>query len=120
MSQVSLDPARTLKPSLSSTATREQSEPPSNNTSTQEPRDMTQYVKQSLLDAKVMHSLSPWITCGVYDIQVRRSYKEICYAKRMNNQRVYRRVGRCDWNYLGELKICFIFVRGLRERKDVK
>lgn len=39
-------------------------------TSTQDSRETTHYVKQSLLDAKVISCLAPWIMCGIHEIQV--------------------------------------------------
>ena len=43
----------------------------------QDSLETTHYVKQSLLDAKIIYCLAPWIMCGIYDIQVILIFKLI-------------------------------------------
>lgn len=56
--------------SLQSSSVHERPSTLTQMTSTQDSRETTHYVKQSLLDAKVISCLAPWIMCGIYEIQV--------------------------------------------------
>ena len=60
----------------------------------QDSLETTHYVKQSLLDAKIIYCLAPWIMCGIYDIQVILIFKLI---PKFTN---YTREGRGECNPL--------------------
>lgn len=69
MSQSSVTSMSSSKAFQSSSIT-DQSTTSAHSTGTQNSRETTHYVKQSLLDAKVISCLAPWIMCGIYEIQV--------------------------------------------------
>lgn len=68
LSLASVDTLISSKQSQSSSL-NDASAPFSQPTDTQDSRDTRHYVKQSLLDSKVIYCLAPWIMCGIYDIQ---------------------------------------------------
>ncbi|XP_067051847.1 uncharacterized protein [Acropora muricata] len=68
LSLASVDTLTSSKQSQSSLL-NDASAPFSQPTDTQDSRDTRHYVKQSLLDSKVIYCLAPWIMCGIYDIQ---------------------------------------------------
>lgn len=68
LSQTSVDSIPSSKPSQPSSV-NDPSTPSTQVTVSQDSRETTHYVKQSLLDAKVIYCLAPWIMCGIYDIQ---------------------------------------------------
>ena len=69
MSQSSVTSMLSSK-TLQSSPINDQSTASAHSTGTQDSREKTHYVKQSLLDAKVISCLAPWIMCGIYEIQV--------------------------------------------------
>ena len=70
LSQASLTSTRSTKSFDPSPSNADQSTSSPNSTVAQDLRETTHYVKQSLLDAKVICCLAPWIMCGIYEIQV--------------------------------------------------
>ncbi|CAH3194414.1 unnamed protein product [Porites evermanni] len=68
LSQVSVDTSTSSNPSKPSSAT-DMSTPSAQVAGAQDSLETTHYVKQSLLDAKIIYCLAPWIMCGIYDIQ---------------------------------------------------
>ncbi|KAJ7363514.1 hypothetical protein OS493_009669 [Desmophyllum pertusum] len=69
MSQASFTSTTSFKPFQSSSMNADQSTSSAHSTGAQDSRETTHYVKQSLLDAKVISCLAPWIMCGIHDIQ---------------------------------------------------
>lgn len=68
ISQVSIDNATSSKPPQPSSVNDIPT--PLVQATTSDALETTHYVKQSLLDAKVIYCLAPWIMCGIYEIQV--------------------------------------------------
>lgn len=68
VSLASMDTSTSSKPSQSSSLNGASTQF-AQSTSFQDSRDTIHYVKQSLLDSKVIYCLAPWIMCGIYDIQ---------------------------------------------------
>ena len=60
----------------------------------QDSLETTHYVKQSLLDAKIIYCLAPWIMCGIYDIQVTLIFKFLNLYYQLYEER-----GECNPEY---------------------
>ena len=76
LSQASVDTSTSSNPSKPSSAT-DMSAPSAQVAGAQDSLETAHYVKQSLLDAKIIYCLAPWIMCGIYDIQVILIFKLI-------------------------------------------